>query len=196
MINDGNIAWKTKRVFLQVNSFLGLKAADGISLADGGAPALADAPVAAAEIQALPMTTADEVYTVWMLPWDLDKDSVMKARLHYMTTAAAADGNIDWEIWLKGVSENEAISDAKSSADFNSAFALETVAATAGSYEITDSLEITAGTFSSTDKLALIAIELDSDGAADPDELCLLGLEIEYVIKACQDTHAQDIADS
>jgi len=184
MITDKNIAWERKRVFLPAFNMLGVLA----DAAQGaGAPAFG-ADLAASELVGLLINAAgDEIYTMWPLPWDLDKDQPIRIRLIFTHASTDAD-DPDWLVSLKGIAKQAAITDAASTPDDAIAFAAKAVSTTANSLEILD-WEVTTSDewLAALDRAILIAIECNGLGSATGDEIILYGLEIEYTVNATGD---------
>lgn len=181
MIVDANVAWNRKREFLPAFNMLGV-------LADAsqgaGVPAFG-ADLAASELIGMLIAAAgDEVYTMWPLPWDIDRDEPIRFRLWFTHASTDAD-TPDWVVSYKAIAKQAAISDAKSSADEDVAFAATAVSTTANSLEITDWEESGSDTIiDSSDRALLLAIECNGLGGAGADEIIFYGLEIEYTINA------------
>ncbi|OEU68506.1 MAG: hypothetical protein BBJ57_07450 [Desulfobacterales bacterium PC51MH44] len=181
MIIDKNIAWNRKRVFLPAFNMLGVLA----DAAQGaGAPAFG-ADLAGSELVGLLMAAAgDEVYTMWPIPWDLDKDEPIRLRLWFTHGSTDAD-DPDWLVSLKAIAKQAAISDAASTPDEAIAFAAKAVSTTANSLEVLDWEITVSNTFlTALDRALLIAIECNGLGSASANEIILYGLEIEYTVKA------------
>jgi len=184
MIKDRNIAWERKRVFLPAFNMLGVLA----DAAQGaGAPAFG-ADLAASELVGMLINQAgDEVYTMWPIPWDLDRTQPIRLRLWFTHASTDAD-DPDWLVSLKAIAKQAAISDAASTPDQAVAFAATAVSTTANSLEILDWEVTTSDTWlTALDRALLIAIECNGLGSAAGDEIAFYGLEIEYTIKATGD---------
>jgi len=191
MIKDRNVAWNRKRVFLPCFNMMGLLA----DAAQGtGAPAMAADPLAASELVGLLIHDAgDEIYTAWPLPWDFDRKEPIRFRLWFTHSSTDTD-DPDWVVSYKAIEKQAAVTDAKSSADEDMAFAAKAVSATASALEILDWEESVSDTkITSADKALMLAIECNGLGSATGDEICLWGLEIEYTVGATLDSNKRDI---
>ena len=194
MINDKDIAWNRKRVFLPAYTMLGMLA-DASEAA--GVPTLGTDPVAVSELVGLQIASAgDEIYTFWPLPWDFDRFQPIRFRL-WFTHASTDEDTPDWIVSYKAIAKQAALSDAKSSSDEDVAFAAAAVSATQYSLEILNWEESGSDLYiESTDKALLIAVECNGLGSASANEITFYGLEIEYTVGACKDSLVRDITRS
>jgi len=190
MIRDKNIAWERKRVFLPAFSMLGVLA----DAAQGAGAPVFGADLAATELVGLVMAAAgDEVYTMWPIPWDLDRDYPIRLRLWFSHGSTDTD-DPDWLVSLKGIAKQAALTDAASTPDDAIAFAAKAVSATANSLEILDWEVTTSETWlTALDRALLIATECNGLGSAEITEILLYGLEIEYTVKATGDSNKREI---
>jgi len=191
MIEDKDIAWNRKRVFLPAFNMLGVlsDAAQG-----AGAPSFGADPVAASELVGLQIAAAgDEIYTLWPLPWDFDRFQPVRFRI-WFTHSSTDEDDPDWVVSYKAIAKQAALSDAKSSADEDIEFDATAVSSTANSLEILNWEESQSDLYiESTDKALLIAVECNGLGSAEANEITLYGLEIEYTVGACKDSVHRDI---
>jgi len=189
MIQDRNIAWERKRVFLPAFNMLGVLA----DAAQGaGAPAFG-ADLAASELVGLLEAAAgDSIFTMWPIPWDLDRTQPIRLRLWFTHGSTDAD-NPDWLVSLKAITKQAAITSAASTPDQAVAFAAKAVSTTANSLEILDWEVTTSNAFlTALDRALLIAIECNGLGSATVDEIIFYGLEIEYTVKATGDNNRRE----
>lgn len=186
MIKDRNIAWKIKRKFISVYEMTG-RAADMITGLGAGAPVFQEA-VAAAELGGLAMAAAgDEMYHLWKVPWDLDRDQPVQMRIIFTHSDAETD-NPDWLVSLKGLAAGVAISDAADTADETLTFPALAVTAVANAIEKTSWQSTGANAaIAAADLFVQMAVECNGLGSASANEITLLGVEIAYTIKATTD---------
>lgn len=193
MIKDKAIAWNVKRQWIGAEAFSG-RSVDRLSMLGAGAAVFQEV-VAAAELAGLAIGAAgDEAYHLWKLPWDLDRDMPIQARIHFAHAATDAD-TPDWVIEMKGLAEGEAPSDAGDSPDETLTFAAAAVSTTANALETTVWEETGASPFDDDDLFAQIMVECNGLGSASADEITFLGIELAYTIKATGESEKRDLTD-
>lgn len=182
-IKDKNIPWKLKREYIPVHMMAGLLEATNLLTSLGAGTTVFKEAVAAAQISGLQLTTADEIFHYWPLPWDLDRGSPLRFRLHFIHSAGDADSPV-FKVFYKGIGKQIAVDAANSSED-------EVLSITHLCVATADALEITNWKRSDShhkivtaDRALLIAVELDALGGASADEIALMGLEIEWKVQA------------
>lgn len=191
MIKDRNIEWNVKRVFIPPHMMSGF-AADQVTGLGAGAPIYQEI-LAAAQISGLAIGAAgDEIFTHWKLPWDLDRNLPMAARIYFTHASTGATDNPDWKMFLKGWKADEALSAANSSADETLTFPALAVSAANPSLELTAWQKTGANPFDADDLFALICTECNGLGSASADEITLLGIELAYTIKSCGESNKRD----
>lgn len=187
MIKDNNIAWKTKRDFVRCRVMAGVldDAVSGIPAALGAGGALFAESVAAAEIGgALIGAAGDEIYDIWPIPWDMDRDKPLRFRYLFSHSEAAADEPV-FKTHYKFIGKGVAITDAGSSPDELVTHTAHVNAAVADAIELTAWAKSASHTkIADTDIAMLVCHEVDSLGSASGDELTVYGVEIEYTVKA------------
>lgn len=192
---DRIVKWKGKRLWLPVNTFMGLdnNGTSSISLSQG-TPTIE--PATTAEIVAIPMTTADEVCHLILVPHDLARDKKVLGRIHFLHAAAAADGSISWKCGVKFFKKQDAITEFVAGADVTTTFAAHTTSTNNQSLEITLWTDLSWDDYiASDDVYAAIHVELDSDGDAEGDECKLLGLELLYEVEAMTSDGTRETTD-
>ena len=196
MIKDHNIAWNVKREFITVQEMTGWLEATNLMTSLGTGAALLQEPVAAAQLAGMAIGAAgDEIFHLWKIPSDLDRDKPIQMRIWFSHASTDTD-NPDWLISMKGLADGDALSAATSSADATFTFPALAVAAVANALEKT-AWKATSATskLSATDIFAMLAIECNGLGSASADEITLLGIEIAYTIKATGDSQKRDLTD-
>lgn len=190
MIKDLNIAWNVKREFIAVQQMAGFDATQAASL--GAGAAIYQEPVAAAQLAGLQIGAAgDEIFHMWKLPWDMDRDQALAARLWFNHASTDTD-NPDWVVSLKGIGIQAALTAATATADGTLTFPALAVAAVADALEKTSWQKTSGGIFAATDIFGLIAIECNGLGSASANEITLWGIELAYTIKACGESQSRD----
>lgn len=191
MIKDKNISWNVKREFIAAHLMSGLSVDRTASLANG-APVFQEI-AAAAEISGLAINQAgDEINHNWKLPWDLDREKPIAARIYFAHGSTGATDNPDWLVSMKGWKADEALSDPASSADETLTFPALAVSAANPSLELTAWQKTGLSPFDADDLFALLCIECNGLGSATGDEISLLGIELAYTVKACGDSPKRD----
>ena len=196
MIKDQNIAWNVKREYITVQEMTGWLEATNLLTSLGAGVAVMGEVLAAAQLAGMVVGAAgDEIFHLWKIPWDLDRDQPIHARIHFAHATTDAD-DPDWKIFLKGLSHHQAFTAANSSADATLTFPALAVAELANSYEKT-SWQMTSGTskLAADDIFAMIATECNGLGSAGAGEINLLGIEIAYTIKATGESQKRDLTD-
>ena len=191
MIKDKNISWNVKREFISVHQMTG-RDADMATVLGAGAAVFQEIG-STSQLAGLAIGAAgDEIFHSWKIPWDLDRDLPIQARLLFVHETTDAD-TPDWLVSMKGRAEAEAINVATSGPDATFTFPAKAVTETGYSLEATawKSSGSDSG-LSATDLLAMIAIECNGLGDAGADEITLLGIELAYTIKATTDTPHRD----
>jgi len=127
---------------------------------------------------------ADELYTAVLLnELAMDRTRDIHARIIYQVEEAARSG-IDWEAWIKGVSETteEIISNAKVSADGTIAWALGANIA-ADAVKFTEWKAFNVANLFVNDGMILLAVELDALGTVTSNKMWFMGMELRYTKK-------------
>jgi hypothetical protein len=184
-VRDRNIAWKTKREFIQARSFSGLQDATGTQTSLGaGTPVMGEA-VAASQLSGLVVNAAgNEVFHLWPIPRDMDRKEPFRARYHFIHTSADADAPV-FKTHYKAIAKLEAMSAANSTPDEELTHDAHTVATAVNSYEVTDWKKSVSHTkLTSSDIAILFCFEADALGGASASEINILGVELEYVVEA------------
>lgn len=182
MIKDKNVAWKVKRQFISVYEMLG-RTANMIAGLGTGAPTFQE--VSNTNLAGLAINTVgDEFFHLWKIPWDLDRSYPTQMRLIFSHESTDADDPA-WNIKLKGLANQVAMSSAASTPDETLTFPALAVAEVAYALEKT-SWQATAikDAIALADLFVQMAIKCTDLGSASADEITLLGVEIAYVIKA------------
>ena len=191
MIKDKNISWNVKRVFISVQEMAGF-AADQITSLGAGTP-LFQEMVAAAQLSGLAMAAAgDEIFHFWKIPWDLNRDQPIQIRILFCHITTDTD-NPDWLASMKGISIQQALTAANSSADVTFTFPALAVAVIANALEKTSwqSSGDNSG-LADADLFAQLAIECNGLGGAGANEISIIGIELAYTIKATKDSPGRD----
>ena len=191
MIKDKAIAWNVKRKWIGAEAFSG-RSVDRLSMLGGGAAVFQEAQ-ADSELAGLAIGAAgDEAYHLWKLPWDLDRDQPIQARIHFAHATTDTD-NPDWVIEMKGLAAGEALSDAGATPDETLTFAAKAVAAVANALEHTIWEESGASPFDDDDLFAQIMVECNGLGSAGANEITFLGIELAWTIKATGESEKRDL---
>ena len=196
MIKDQNIAWNIKREFIPVAAMSGLLEATNLLTSLGAGVAVMQEVLAAAQLAGLAIGAAgDEIFHLWKVPWDLDRDKPIQARIHFAHSATDAD-TPDWKVFIKGIAHHAAFTAANASPDATLTFPALAVSATANSLEKT-SWQATSGTskLAADDLFAMLAVECNGLGDAGANEITLLGLELAWTIKATGESQRRDMTD-
>lgn len=195
MIKSYNMADKVKQKFYPVQGMAGWDATQQAAL--GAGAAIYQEILAAAELAGLQIGAAgDEIYDMKKVPWDMDIDKPIQARLHFFSTAGTVGDTPDWVVTLKGLAIDAAITDAKVSPDATFTFPAKALNGTANSLEVTDWIKVDAPIFASTDSMMLMSIECNGLGGASANELTLAGLELAYTIKRSTQNNEREMTDT
>ena len=189
-IRDKAIGWKRRRIFLHPIDFASQWLEDGTSKVmtgqGAGTPVFAALGVAASELTGIAIGAAgDEVYAFLPIPWDLDPDYPVWARIWFTHDSTDAD-TPDWRVDFKLIKKQIAISDAKSSPDLTLTFAAKAVSTTSGALEVLQ-WEKGSLTFDEDDLAMMIAVECNGLGNASANEIKFMGLELAYTVRATVD---------
>lgn len=191
MIKDKNIEWNVKRKFIAVQEMSGFDATQIASL--GAGAAIYQEILAAAQIAGLQINQAgDEIFHNWKLPWDLDREKPIAARIYFAHASVGSTDNPDWLVKLKGWKADEALSAATATPDETLTFPALAVSAANPSLELTAWQKTGVNPFDADDLFALMAIECNGLGSASADEISLLGIELAYTVKATGDSTKRD----
>ena len=179
MIKDSNIAFKTKKINRDFRYMYGMLNGTGQGT---GAPATAAHSVAASEQTVVPVgATGDEFYDVFMLPWDIDITKPLRWRLifsHQSTDQDTPTFTFDYMARAAG----EAVADITSheSTTFSGA-----VASGANLVEVTDWVSTSSQSYiTSSDSMLFTRVTCTNSGGADPGEIEMIALQLEYTIQA------------
>lgn len=192
MIKDQAIAWNVRREFIPVHLMAGLSVDRLAALAAGAA--VFQEPVAAAELSGLAIAAAgDTIHHLWKLPWDMDRDMPIAARILFNHATTDAD-TPDWLVSLKGLGL-QALTAATATADATLTFPAKAVAAVADALEKTNWIKSSGGVFAASDLFCNMAIECNGLGSAGANEITLWGIEMAYTVKATGDSQTRDKTD-
>lgn len=196
MIKDQAIAWNVKREFIPVAQMSGLLEATNLLTSLGAGVAVLQEVLAAVQLAGLAIGAAgDEIFHLWKLPWDLDRDNPIQARIHFAHGTTDAD-TPDWKVFIKGLAHHEAFTAANSSADATLTFPALAVSTTANSLEKTSwQSTLVTSKLAAADLFAMLAVECNGLGSAGANEITLLGLELAYTIKATGESQRRDMTD-
>jgi hypothetical protein len=184
-INDDNIGWNRKRLWIPVNVFMGLLESTNLLTSLGAGAAVLQEAQSDSELAGLQAgADGDEIYTMLPIPWDMDLTQPMRFRVWFGHTQATADTPV-FKVLYKFIAKQIALSDAGSSADETVTFTAHTNAATANALEITAWAESASETYwREGDFGILLCLEIDSLGSASANEITIMGLEIQYAVAA------------
>ncbi len=189
-IVDRQINWKDGRVYFPIKLFQGLdnNGTADISLSQG-TPTVE--PDATGEVVVLPMTTADEIAHITIIPWNLNRDKKVLGKIHFVHASTDAD-TPQFTFTIKFYSKQEGLAEFISGADASTAFAAHTCSTTTNSLESTVWTDISFDDYvTATDVYMAFSIELNALGSASADECKLLGFEMAYEIQACDNNRRQ-----
>jgi hypothetical protein len=196
MIKDQAIAWNVKRVFIPVQQMAGWLEATNLITSLGAGTAVMQEVLAAAQLAGMAIGAAgDEIFDLWKIPWDLDRDQPIQMRIHFFHASTDAD-TPDWKISMKGISNQQALTAATATPDATLTFPAKAVSTTANSLEKTD-WKSTSGTskLAAADLFAMLAVECNGLGSAGANEITLMGIEIAFTVKATGDSQRRDMTD-
>jgi hypothetical protein len=179
MVNDDNIGWNRKRIFIKPRVMMGVldNATSGVPASLGTGEAVFEEAVAGSELAALLIGAAgDEVYDFMPIPWDMDVTQPMRFRVWFIHAATSADAPI-WKVMYQFFAKQAAVADFIANADETVTFDAHTCSTTNNSLEVTAWAESTSETKYRAGDFALgLAVECDSLGSASGDEMCWYGL--------------------
>lgn len=194
-IRDHAIGWKLKRLYIPIRVMQGLdnNGTNTQSLNEGTSPL---AVITTMEVVGMVMTTADELAHVMGIPWDMDRDAVVRGRIYFQHNATAADAPIFK--WLtKFYAKQAALTEFFAAPDVTTTFAAHTCSTTAASLEVTNWNDLSWDDYIvSEDVFVAFGVELDDLGGSSADECVLLGVEIEYQVKATDEYRHKSVAEA
>ena len=182
-IRDRHISWKAGRLWRPIQSFAGFddNGTNQISLSQGTSTL---EPLTTSEISDMIMTTADEICDIFPIPWDMNRDKKMLARIYFQHAAAGADTPgfiMTSKFWAK----QQAMDEFVAGADKSTTFADHTCSTNNPSLEVTVWTDLSWEDYlTNLDILACISVELNALGSASADEIKLMGIEYAYEIEA------------
>ncbi len=196
-INDDNIGWNRKRIFLPARQMMGVldDSTSGIPASLGTGVAVFEEAVAGSELAAMVIGAAgDEVYDFMPIPWDMDLTQPMRFRVWFIHAATSADKPI-WKVMYQFFAKQAAVADFIANADETVTFGSHTCSTTNNSLEVTAWAESASETYVREGDFGLgLAVECDNLGGASGDEIKFLGLEIQYTVAAAPN-RARQITD-
>ncbi len=201
-INDDNIGWNRKRLWLPATAFLGFLESAGVNTSLGaGTPVYAET-LSAIQLADIAINAAgNEIHNIIPIPWDMDLTQPMRFRVWFTHNSTDADTPI-WKVHYLFYAKQAALASAITGADEVVTFDAHTVSTTAGVLEITAWAESNSETLWRDGDFAIgFAVECDSLGSAGANEIGFFGLEIQYVVAAApnrarQVTNNQPISSS
>ena len=185
-INDDNIGWNRKRIFISAKDMLGLledTSSKYLTSLGAGTPVFGEI-ISAAQLAAMLMNAAgNEIHHIMPIPWDMDTTQPMRFRVWFTHASTDADAPI-WKVHYRYYAKLEAIGTAMT-ADESVTFTAHTVSTTSGVLEVTAWAESASETYVREGDFAIgLALECDSLGSATANEIGLFGLEIQYTVAA------------
>lgn len=168
---------------------------DGIPLSLGaGTPGFAEM-IAAAEQAGLALDTNDEVYFLIDREdelWDADLDEDVRVILKCTSKKAGTHAGIDFQVDLKGVAADQALSDAKVSPDASLTMPVMTITDGAGKSAEVEHHANAPGVFKD-DRWLMVAVTLTDKGDGAADDLFLNRVVIRYTRAICHPSGRRQI---
>ena len=181
--NDRSFGWRTKREFFSAKDFLGMdnNGSSDISLSQG-TPVME--AITTIEICGIPMNAADEVQHFFPIPWDMDRNRPVRARLFFQHASTDAD-TPTFKFAYKFFEKQDGLVEIKGGADKDVSFDSHTCSTTAASLEVTNWKDLSMEDYLTDDDVAVgVCVELDALGSATADECHLIGFELEWTVDA------------
>jgi len=185
-IKDSQIGWNIKRLWIPAQSFNGMfmESAGTLTSQGAGGAVWAALGVADSELAGIAIEAdGDEIYHIMPLPWDVDWDENIWARIWFVHDSVDADAPV-WKVFGKFLTKQQAVSDAAASSDDSVTFDAHTCSTTTGSLEVTNWGVFDTLKPMSTDVGIQISVECDSLGGASANEIKFIGLELAYTVSA------------
>jgi len=195
MIKSYNMADKVRQKFYPVQQMAGFDPTQIATLGAGVAiyqEIQADSELAGLAIAA----EGDEVYDLKKVPWDMDRDKPVQARLHFFSSTGTATDVIDWVATLKGLAIGEAASDAKATPDALFTFPAKALNGVADGLNVTDWIKVDAPIFAAADLFMQMSIECNGLGTAGANEIVLSGIELAYTINRSTMNNEKEYTDT
>lgn len=183
-IVDHQMGWKAGRFFLPAKLFNLVFTTDSIVGQSAGNPAEA-VQAGAGELAIVQIGAAgDELSAFVPIPWDLDRDAPVLARVWFVHRSTDADAPV-WILKSKFHAKQVAVVDMDTSEDVATTFTAHTCAAVAESLEVTDWTDLSWDSYiTATDIAVGLLLECDNLGSASANEIEFIGLELGYQVKA------------
>jgi hypothetical protein len=190
-IQDDNIAWNRRRLFIPAIQMAGFLESGGTLTGLGAGSAVFQEALAAAELAGIQVgADGDEIYHFLPIPWDINLTEPIRFRVWFVHGSTDADTPV-FSVAYKGIGKQGAISDAKSSPDETCTFGAHTCSTTNNSLEITAWKESTSYSYlTATDFAILLALTVDTMSAS-ANEITILGLELDYTVGAASNSQRQ-----
>ena len=186
---DHKMGWNRRRLFISAIEMNGMwmESSGTLTSQGAGAAVFSALGVAASELTGIAIGAAgDEIYSFLPIPWDMDTDKDVWARVWFAHDATDADTPV-WKVFWKWIKKQEAISDAASSGDAAVTFDAHTCSTTTGSLEVTDWAKLSLTLAESADVGIQLSVECDNLGSASANEIKFLGLELAYTVSMTGD---------
>jgi len=174
-------ASKVGRLWLPIAGFAGLDndGTNTVSLSEG-VPTLEPAS-GTIELATIPMTTADEAQHIIPIPWDLDRQKDMAARVVYIHASTDAGDQPVWKVGYKFFAIQDQTVEIKAGVDEDVSITSDATASTDDSLEVTDWTRLKTATYMTrSDVMMGLCLELDALGSALADECEVVGVELAY----------------
>ena len=190
-INDDNIGWNRKRLWIPANAFSGILEATNLLTSLGDGTAVFGELISAAQLAMLYINAAgNEVHHILPIPWDMDTTQPMRFRVWFTHASTHADAPV-WKVHYRFYAKQAAIGTAMT-ADESVTFTAHTVSTTSGVLEVTEWAESASETYVRNGDFGLgLAVECDSLGSASANEIGFFGLEIQYTVAAAPNNAKQ-----
>jgi len=193
-VDDESMEHKLHRIVLSP-SHGGIQE-DYTSFGAGGQ--IAEVSVGDAEVVGFSVNTADELYWLVDMPWDIDLRRDILAEVLWESAKSGATAGVAHTLHIKGLAAGAALTDAKSSADGSIAWTAQGCAAP-GVLALTGRKPFNvAGTFcteagssqfprelSAQDEMLLVAYTMTDIGDAAADNIRLLAVRLFYSAEIC-----------
>jgi hypothetical protein len=183
-IRDRSIAWKTCRMFIPCQDFsLDDNGTNTISLAQG--TSTIEPCSGTLEQVMIPFTTADEVEVGFPIPWNMDRDKKVLARVFFIHASTDADTGMEFILGSLFFARQAQTVEVKGGAECVATKVHGTCSTNDDSLEVTEWFDTLWDTKIDVDDIFVgVNLECNDDGSAEGDEMEFVGIEFMWEIKA------------
>ena len=192
MWKDDHFNWRCGRIFVPAKDFMGIIGTSGADTGQSGGNPVVAVASGNAEIGVVQIAAAnDEVAHYMAIPWDLDRDAEVLARLHFIHAATDAD-TPSFTVKSTFYGAQDQLGNFDTSPDCTGTISSHACSTTDDSLELTEWVTLNwENKLTEDDSVVGFTVACTNLGGASANEIELVGIEILYQIRAMDDVRRE-----